>query len=270
MTASDPKASIRELMGPVVNRPPLVKVCGIMNIHSALVAVESGADFLGFIFVKGSRREVPVSEARYIVDTLKKIYGESQPIDENIVVKRPLTNSSWFSASCDQIRSRLERDDRPLYVGVFQDQSADYINEIVEQVGLDLVQLHGDEPFSMCSHISVPAIKVLHVSNTVTADEILNMIQPGQAAGVALDTIVGNTKGGTGQVFDWNVAAEIARNQVPIMLAGGLNDENVEECIRTCYPWAVDVSGGVETDLVKDPHKIRRFIWNVKGTLKII
>jgi anthranilate synthase/indole-3-glycerol phosphate synthase/phosphoribosylanthranilate isomerase len=130
MTASDPKASIRELMGPVVNRPPLVKVCGIMNIHSALVAVESGADFLGFIFVKGSRREVPVSEARYIVDTLKKIYGESQPIDENIVVKRPLTNSSWFSASCDQIRSRLERDDRPLYVGVFQDQSADYINEI--------------------------------------------------------------------------------------------------------------------------------------------
>ena len=218
----------------------LVKICGLREPARALAAAEAGADFIGLVFAE-SRRQVTVEQARAIVGPLGG----------------PLTGAG---GGAEHVEALLRRK-RPLVVGVFADADAETINRTIEAVGLDLVQLSGDEPWDSCEELSRSVMKAVKVKDGASAAEIIAAIGPGAVA--LLDTHAEGALGGTGRTFDWAVAAEVAR-RVPIVLAGGLTPENVGKAVRRVRPWAVDVSSGVETDGGKDVEKTCAFIAAVR------
>ena len=215
----------------------LVKICGVSEPQHARAAASYGADFIGVVFAP-SRRQVTMGQARRIAEALG---GRSGPPSGPAV---------------DAVEARL-RAGRPLLVGVFADQDADTINAIAKECGLDLIQLSGSEPWEMCGLLSRPVLKCLKVRQGQPAAEVLARVRSG--ALLLLDPYVEGSYGGAGVTLDWNVAAEVAREQ-PVMLAGGLRPDNVALAVRTVRPWAVDVSSGVETEGVKDVAKVRAFI----------
>lgn len=220
----------------------LVKICGVRDVKHARAAATFGADFVGMVFAP-SHRQVTLGEAKRIAEGLGK-------------------PSAPFGASptVEGIEAALSRH-RPLLVGVFADQDVGTINAIVQECGLDIVQLSGSEPWEMCAHVSRPVFKCLKVRPGESAESVLAAIGRGGIA--LLDPHVAGTYGGTGVTLDWDVAAEVARH-TPVVLAGGLTPGNVAEAVRRVRPWAVDVSSGVETDGVKDIDKIRAFILAAK------
>lgn len=216
----------------------LVKICGISEVAHARAAAALGADFIGMVFAP-SRRQVTLGQAKRIVSGLRK---DSEP--------------KVTAPDAGAVEEALRRR-RPLLVGVFADQDADTINAICADVGLDLVQLSGSEPWEICAHINRPIFKCMKVRDGETAEQLMGHVHEG--AIVLLDPYVEGIYGGTGKTLDWNVASEVAR-QTPTVLAGGLTPENAGKAVQTVNPWAVDVSSGVETDAVKDVEKIRAFI----------
>ena len=212
------------------------KICGLRDLDNALAAADAGADFLGFNFVPGVRRRVPVDGARAIIAEL-----------------------------------RGRRDGTPpRIVGLFADQPADDVNRIVGACGLDLVQLCGQESRSYMRLVRAPVVKMVKVRDEDGLDEAATRtLRDADAIAadghrVMLDKYKAGAKGGTGHTFDWRVAARVAERH-DIMLAGGLDPDNVRRAIDAVSPWCVDVSSGVETDGVKDPARIRAFAAAVKG-----
>lgn len=147
-------------------------------------------------------------------------------------------------------------------VGLFVDVERDELRQILAQVPLDLLQFHGDESAEQCEGHGRPYIKALRVK---AGDDVAAQVAryPG-AAGVLLDTFVEGVPGGTGLAFDWSlVPAGLSK---PVILAGGLTPENVAAAIARVRPYAVDVSGGVESAKgIKDADKIRAFIRAAQG-----
>jgi len=145
------------------------------------------------------------------------------------------------------------------------------VNLIVETCGLDQVQLCGDEVLKYWQEVEVPIIKQVKVrddaDNSFAMDDALRRVEEVVNSGyiAMLDKYESGAKGGTGSVFDWNIAAEVAR-RYDFLLAGGLTTDNVRLAIETVSPWGVDVSTGVETDFVKDPKKIHAFASEVAST----
>ncbi len=147
-------------------------------------------------------------------------------------------------------------------VGLFVDAAPEYVREVLANVPLDLLQFHGDETDAYCQQFSRPYMKALRVR----PGDDLNALAakwPG-ACGILLDSFKQGVPGGTGEVFDWSmVPADRAWN---LILAGGLDADNVRGAVVRCRPWAVDVSGGVEQSKgIKDASKITRFINEVKA-----
>jgi phosphoribosylanthranilate isomerase len=217
----------------------LVKICGVSELTHARAAAALGADFVGMVFAP-SRRQVTLGQAKRIASSLRK-EGEGVPPT---------------GTDANGLEGALNRR-RPLVVGVFADQDADTINDICDDVGLDLVQLSGSEPWEACAHIRRPIFKCMKVRDGESAEELIAHVHEG--AIVLLDPYVEGTYGGTGKTLDWNVASAIAK-QTTTVLAGGLTPDNVGKAVSVAHPWAVDVSSGVETDGVKDVEKIRAFI----------
>ena len=116
----------------------------------------------------------------------------------------------------------------------------------------------------------MPVIKVLHIpessSSQVQTGELEERIKSHREASnlVTLDRLVEGLQGGTGEGFDWDIAAQLSRRGNSFLLAGGLSPENVAQAVATVCPWGVDVSSGVETGGVKDHDKIREFIYNAR------
>ena len=216
----------------------LVKICGVSDVKQARAAAAMGADFVGMVFAPSSR-QVTLGQAKRISEGLGK--GQSPRIGK--------TDTALIVAALDARR--------PLLVGVFADQDADTINAISEDVGLDLIQLSGSEPWEVCDQINRPIFKCMKVRQGETAEQV--MVHVHEGAVVLLDPYVEGIYGGTGRTLDWSMAAEIAQ-QTPTVLAGGLTPKNVGDAVQTVHPWAVDVSSGVETEGVKDTDKIRAFI----------
>lgn len=194
----------------------LVKICGICDASAARVAAEAGADMIGFHFCSSLRRVTPEA-AKAIAD-------------------------------------RLDR--RPSLVGVFIDQPAHEVREVADYVGLDYVQLHGNEsPDFVWPR---PVIKALKVRDGLVPD-----------AGewpdpVLLDSWSKDGRGGTGQVWNWDAARPLLEGRRVIM-AGGLTPVNVREVIVRYRPHGVDVSSGVESmPRIKEPALIRAFIEAVR------
>jgi phosphoribosylanthranilate isomerase len=212
-----------------------VKICGLMEVSHATAAGKAGADFLGVVFAK-SRRQVTADRALEIVEAVKLI------------------------------------DPQPEVVGVFVNAPAAEVNRTAHGCRLDAVQLSGDETIEYALGIERPVIKVIHVSPGTTVTQVLTEVERWYEAmqrpdfHCLLDTAGDDMRGGTGKMFDRSIAKEVAFHY-PVIIAGGLNVENVGELVRDVKPWGVDVSSGVETEGRKDMKKIETFIrevWNAE------
>ena len=210
---------------------PMIKICGVRKAQDALVAAESGADFIGLVFVPNRRRSLDLESAAHIVEELK--------------VSFPI---------------------RPEIVGLFADQSLEQVNLFVSSCKLDWVQLCGRESLEYCDAVQARVFKVIHVpvesNSDVDAQELAATINDYSGSGhmITLDRQDGVLQGGTGLSFDWQIASKLSKMGFKFVLAGGLTPSNVGEAIKIVNPWGVDVSSGVETDGTKNAEKIEAFI----------
>ena len=236
----------------------LVKICGNRTPEDVLASAEAGADFVGLNFAESSRH-VSIDEAQAMVRAL------GAPLAEHELTLPPPAQprareeiEPWFRHGAEVVEAYLEAK-CPLTVGIFADQPIDEVNEIAEEVGVDLVQLSGDESWEDCLLVTRQVIQIVHVSPLDSPSDPFEDVQPGFAIALGLDSAHGPYRGGSGRPFDWEVARRVAE-RIPIMLAGGLDPNNVIEAIHTVEPWIVDVASGVETDGAKDHDKIRAFV----------
>lgn len=209
-----------------------IKICGITRAVDAIKSIEFGADAIGLNFYKRSLRSVSVEQARAI----------TQELDGIEVVK----------------------------VGVFVNASANEILEIASQVGLDEIQLHGDEEVGLLSEIEglpvVRAIRCGERENQHIESEINRWSDAGIQKVLVDSAVVRANRdaeyGGTGETLAWGNISKIESN-LPLILAGGLNPDNVAEAIRTVHPAAVDTASGVEGFPGKKDHSVlQRFVEN--------
>ena len=145
-------------------------------------------------------------------------------------------------------------------VGLFVNEEQAVIEEIVKNTGIGMLQFHGNECPDYCAGFSFPYIKALRMSDDIDLFEQRDLYK--QARSLLLDTYRAGVPGGTGETFNWErIPRDLAGE---IILAGGLNPENISEAITLVRPYAVDVSGGVEAEKgVKSPEKIRQFMRGV-------
>ncbi|MCG7894533.1 MAG: phosphoribosylanthranilate isomerase [Candidatus Thiodiazotropha endolucinida] len=145
-------------------------------------------------------------------------------------------------------------------VGLFVNEDRAVIEQILNQVPLDLLQFHGDESAEDCSGFGRPWIKAIRMRQET---DLLSLErQYADASGLLLDTYQAGVPGGTGKTFDWDLVPDSLAGRV--ILAGGLNSENVTRAVASLHPYAVDVSGGVEAAKgIKDAAKIEAFITGV-------
>lgn len=127
-------------------------------------------------------------------------------------------------------------------VALFVDAELEKIQQVIESLSIHTVQLHGQESAEFCEQLSCKVIKALRVTGETAIQPLLQEYRGVDA--VLLDTHVSGVPGGTGKTFDWSCIPE--EREVPVIVAGGLNPENVGACIQQVRPYAVDVSGGVE------------------------
>jgi len=238
-----------------------VKICGLTTPEQAALAADAGVDFIGLVFAENSRRRVTIHQAKAVIAGLPVPAAVSTP--SSATSRSTGAPVRWFESSAQFLSDRLLRK-RPLVVGVFTDMTATMVNAIADKVGLDLVQLSGHEPWEEALAIRRPVIKTVHIGPEDTAHGILESVEVGTANLCMLDTAIAGQLGGSGQRFDWRIAAEIAR-EMPVMLAGGLTPENVRDAIRDVRPWAVDVSSGVEANGSKSDERIRAFVQAVRA-----
>lgn len=198
-----------------------VKICGITRVEDALDAVENGADAIGLVFYEPSPRYVSISQAMEIANIIPAFVS---------------------------------------VVGLFVNAEASFVNTVISQVKLDLLQFHGDESPEECASYGLPFIKAIRVKSDTNLVQCAKDFSASKA--LLLDTHTEGVAGGTGHVFDWNlIPAALTK---PVILAGGLNVQNVAQAIKQVHPYAVDVSGGVEISKgIKDAAKIAAFMQQV-------
>lgn len=198
--------------------PIKIKICGITNVQDAMVAVEAGADALGFVF-----------------------YDKSPRCIEPAVAKRIIAQLPPFV----------------LPVGVFVNHDQETIRNIYNECGLAFAQLHGDESPAFCETLGRPVLRALRLRDLGSLLALAEYKGRMGVRGFVIDAFSSEAYGGTGQTVDWSLAREVAK-AAPILLAGGLTPNNVHEAVRQVQPYGVDVSSGVEESPgKKDPEKIR-------------
>jgi phosphoribosylanthranilate isomerase len=147
-------------------------------------------------------------------------------------------------------------------VALFVDPEIERVKQVLAEVPVHLLQFHGDEAPDFCESFGLPYLKAVRVKPEVRLLECAQRYA--RAKGLLLDAFVSDGHGGTGARFDWSLIPPSL--PLPVVLAGGLNPENVKEAIRAVRPWAVDVSSGVEKEKgIKDPAKIAAFMKEVRN-----
>jgi len=200
-----------------------IKVCGITRVEDALAAVRLGVDALGFIFVPASPRYITPVKAAEIIKRLPPFVSK---------------------------------------VGVFVNEDRSVALDSSRTAGVDVAQLHGDEPPEYCAGFAMPVIKVFSVG----ADFDASIMKRYDVAGYLLDTWDPKRRGGSGNTFDWSIAAKACGMHDTVILSGGLGPSNVREAVEAVRPYAVDLNSGVEISPgVKDHDKIKAAVSAVKG-----
>lgn len=198
------------------------KICGITRPADAVLAADLGAGFLGLNFSPVSPRRLSIEQGREIAAA--------------VAGRVPL-------------------------VGVFVDQAADEIEEITERVGLDLVQLSGDEPASVLARFAGRAIRAFRTGGDPGAEALAACRG---AWAVLVDAPHARLHGGTGAAWPYAAVAPLARHH-RLFLAGGLGPDNVARALASCRPFSVDVCSRIESAPgIKDPELLRRFLTEVK------
>ncbi len=147
-------------------------------------------------------------------------------------------------------------------VGLFVDETKAQVERTLADVSLDLLQFQGNESPEYCESFGVPYVKALSMKPGVDIVGLMDTFP--NARGFLLDTYHPDKPGGVGEAFDWQMFPTYDRK--PLILAGGLNADNVQDAIRTCQPYAVDVSGGVEAAPgIKSVEKMQAFVRNAKS-----
>lgn len=208
-----------------------IKICANTSLEDALLAAEAGANAVGFVFAESVRRVTP-AQVRAITPHL--------PAD-------------------------IEK------IGVFVDTDFQDLAAAIEDCGLTGVQLHsGCEPGAAARlrerfSQSLRILKVVHYEQGLDAELLATQADPAIDA-VLVDSRTATLLGGTGTRFDWNAArSSLAGSPLRLIVAGGLNPDNIGEAITVLHPWGVDVASGVESAPgKKDPAKIRAFIENAR------
>jgi len=209
-----------------------IKICATTCIEDALASIEAGADALGFVFAPSMRRVSP-EQAQAIVAPLPANVGR---------------------------------------VGVFQNHSVESIVEIVQQVGLTAVQLHGEETADFIAHLTskLPRDRRIEIIKTVLINE--DFAQRFAAASqdeIGVDAILLDSGAGSGRTFDWDAIRPLLSSRKRLIVAGGLSPQNVGDAIRKFEPWGVDVVSGVERGPGrKDPEKLKAFVAAVRKAEK--
>ena len=200
-----------------------VKICGITRLQDLHDACNAGADALGFVFYEPSPRHVSIATAAALVRALP-----------------PFVQS----------------------VGLFVNADPAFVESVLRDVPLDLLQFHGDERPADCVRFNRPYIKAVRVNPQT---DLLKYAADFDASrGLLLDAYVPGQPGGTGSRFDWNLIPQNLPHSV--VLSGGLNPDNVIEAVQRVKPWAVDVSSGIEAAKgIKDPNKMAQFIARAKA-----
>lgn len=198
-----------------------VKICGLTRDEDVAAAVRCGVDALGFVFVPNSKRCISAAEGTRL---------------------------------CQLVPAFISR------VGLFLDQPAADIKEILQQVPLSVLQFHGRESAEFCRQFKRPYIK----SVSLEAGSSISDLEQGypDAAAILVDSHEPGGLGGTGKTVDW---LQVQPGSRPLILAGGLKPQNVATAIQLVRPWAVDVSSGVEfSPGIKDAAAIKLFISEAK------
>lgn len=213
-----------------------VKICGITNPEDALLAVEAGADALGFIFVENTPRFVTPDQAAAIIRRLPPFVTP---------------------------------------VGVFWDHLAGHVKTVAEACGLRALQLHGDESPEEVAQHALPVIKTVKLPPASTIDglpeyrvrELTEVLRyRAVAAAILLDSAARWSEGETREPIEWRLARRLELSRARLILSGGLHPDNVARAVEVARPYAVDVNSGVEASPGrKDPEKVRRFIAEAKG-----
>lgn len=201
-----------------------VKICGITQAKDAEFAIKAGADALGFVFAP-SPRQITLAQARRLLAEL------------------PVTILTF---------------------GVFVDQDPKWIRRVVDETGIDRIQMHGKEKAGVLKqfpkHCVVKALNPQHHDQVPASDPAKN------AGAFLVDAFVPGQAGGTGRQANWAYARRLKVFKKELILSGGLNPENVGTAISKVGPDMVDVSSGVERGPgIKDHRKIKRFIQAVKA-----
>ncbi len=208
-----------------------IKICGLTCLDDALAAIDAGADFLGFNFYPESPRYISPNACARILSAIRH---------------RPSAITT---------------------VGVFVNESASLVAAILDHCGLDLAQLHGDEPPETLAALWGRAYKAIRLKRERPDEDesaAFARISPGLPA-LLIDAHAPHAYGGTGQVADWQAARAVAA-QFPIFLAGGLTPENVASAVAHVNLWGVDVASGVESAPGrKDCRKMQAFVKAAKG-----
>ncbi len=203
-----------------------VKICGNTNIPDIQKAIALGADYLGLIFVAGSKRNV--------TPELAKTLTASAP-------------------------------DFKQFVGVFFNQSKEEVEEIAATTGIQWLQFHGEETARYCSHFVEKGFNVIKTFRIQDSRSLLRIDEYNVTA-YLFDTFSETSKGGTGQTFDWKLIQDKPYVHEKLFLAGGLDLTNLSEALLSIRPFAVDVASGVESEPgIKDHIKLQRFIQTAHG-----
>ncbi len=213
-----------------------VKICGLTRSQDVQAAVQAGADAVGFVFYPPSPRAITAEQVAKLLEFVPPFV---QP------------------------------------VGLFVDVNETELLEILKTVRLDLLQFHGNETPEQCQHLAALTakrwIKAVQMKPDVDINPIIKSYRAVGASGILLDAWHPDLFGGTGHAFDWRRFPQFeqfpnSERQCPLILAGGLTPDNVAEAIRQTQPFAVDVSGGVESAKgIKDETLIQRFIAATKS-----
>jgi phosphoribosylanthranilate isomerase len=208
-------------MASVLNRRTRVKMCGITRLEDAQAAIAAGCDALGFVFYEPSPRYISVEDAK------------------NIVAKLPPFVTT---------------------VALFVDAQASFVQQVIDQVKVNVLQFHGDEPPEYCEQFDVSWYKAIRVK--ADTDLFIEAQTYSGASALLLDTYKAGVPGGTGETFNWDLIPE--NFPTPVILAGGLEPSNVASAIDKVKPYAVDVSGGIEASkAIKSNDKMIAFMSEV-------
>jgi phosphoribosylanthranilate isomerase len=200
-----------------------IKICGITNLEDALLCESLGVDALGFIFYEKSKRFIDYEDANKIIKQL-----------------------SAFT----------------IKVGVFVNTESAIINTVSKQVGLNLIQLHGNETPNQIEELFLPVIKAFRINN----DFDFNILKLYKNCHYLLDTFSSTEFGGTGITFNWNLIPQNIKHK--IILSGGISSANISTVFAEVNPYAIDVSSSLEEFPGKKDHKkVKEFFNKIKGIL---